>query len=182
MRVIVCGSRYWRDEQRIKQEICALVSSYGDVTVVHGDCPTGADAAARKWAESRGATEERHPADWLKHGRAAGPLRNQEMADAGAELCDVGSQNGPPSRTVWVHGTPASIVWPRRWSGSALRAASGALLPCTGSSPGMKTQTESLASKWGFYWTNYISALRSGSETRIKQAKAELDEVRKEIG
>lgn len=86
-RVIICGSRYWTDDKRVKTEICALVSFLGDVTIVHGDCPTGADAAARRWAVDRGAVEERHPADWKRHGKAAGPIRNQEMADAGAEKC-----------------------------------------------------------------------------------------------
>lgn len=44
------------------------------------------------------------------------------------------------------------------------------------------TATESLASKWDFYWRNYIAALRSGSATRVATANAELDAVRKEIG
>ena len=86
-RVIVCGSRTWKDDIRVKVEICALVTHYGDVTVVHGDCPKGADSHARRWAADRGAKEERHPADWNKHGRGAGFIRNQEMADAGADLC-----------------------------------------------------------------------------------------------
>jgi hypothetical protein len=42
--------------------------------------------------------------------------------------------------------------------------------------------TESLASKWDFVWANYVSALRSGSATRISSAKAELEAVKKEIG
>lgn len=44
------------------------------------------------------------------------------------------------------------------------------------------TKTETLASKWDFVWANYISALRSGSPTRIAAAKAELDAVKAEIG
>jgi hypothetical protein len=87
MRVIICGSRDWPDDERVKQEICGLVAQFGDVTIVHGDCPTGADAAARRWAVDRGAKEERHPAEWGKHGKAAGPLRNEKMAMLGADLC-----------------------------------------------------------------------------------------------
>lgn len=30
---------------------------------------------------------EPHPADWSTHGKAAGPIRNQQMADARADLC-----------------------------------------------------------------------------------------------
>jgi hypothetical protein len=30
---------------------------------------------------------EPHPADWLAHGRAGGPIRNQGMVDSGAEVC-----------------------------------------------------------------------------------------------
>lgn len=86
-RVIICGSRDWADDKLVKQTICAYVSGFGDVTIVHGDCPTGADASARRWAVDRGALEERHPADWKKHGKAAGPIRNQEMVDLGAFKC-----------------------------------------------------------------------------------------------
>ena len=30
---------------------------------------------------------ETHPADWSTHGRAAGPIRNQQMVDRGADIC-----------------------------------------------------------------------------------------------
>lgn len=60
------------------------------LTVVHGNAP-GADGIANQWAIERntGGYEvepEAHPAQWTKHGRRAGPLRNQEMVDAGADL------------------------------------------------------------------------------------------------
>lgn len=36
---------------------------------------------------SWGGTVERHPAEWDKHGKAAGPIRNQKMVDLGATVC-----------------------------------------------------------------------------------------------
>lgn len=50
---------------------------------------TGVDRAARSWAEGRPdwVTPETHEADWIKHGKAAGPIRNTEMVEAGADLC-----------------------------------------------------------------------------------------------
>lgn len=86
-RVIICGSRDFPDEGLVKREICSLVSQLGDVTIVHGGCPTGADAFADRWALDRGASAvEVHHADWSQ-GKKGGPLRNQAMADKGADLC-----------------------------------------------------------------------------------------------
>lgn len=87
MRVIVCGSRRWRDPAQVKSRLARVPS---DATIVHGACPSGIDAWV-DWlyglpANSR-FTIERHPAEWKKYGRGAGPLRNQKMADLGADLC-----------------------------------------------------------------------------------------------
>jgi len=57
--------------------------------VVHG-CAAGADKAADEFvleARSELVVHERYPADWVKHGKAAGMIRNREMARAGADLC-----------------------------------------------------------------------------------------------
>ena len=57
------------------------------VVLVEGEC-SGVDTIAREWGEHHlGVTVEPHPADWDTYGKAAGPRRNQEMADAGAEMC-----------------------------------------------------------------------------------------------
>ena len=47
----------------------------------------GADYQAERAAEKLGWTVETHPADWKRHGRAAGPIRNRAMAKAGAVRC-----------------------------------------------------------------------------------------------
>lgn len=53
--------------------------------IVHG-AARGADTIARLVAEDLGLATEAHPADWKKHGKAAGPIRNQEMLDSGIDL------------------------------------------------------------------------------------------------
>lgn len=82
MRVIVTGSRKWGDIHAIRMALLRLPPA---ATIVHGDAP-GADTIAKWLAEDFGFTVEAHPADWKKHGKRGGPIRNQEMVDAGADL------------------------------------------------------------------------------------------------
>ena len=99
VRVIVTGSRHYPHQEAVWE---ALYQRHSDeLTVVHGACPTGADLHAHQWffrAESVGAIEEPHPAQWEtctpacyhrpgKTCPAAGPRRNQEMVDLGADIC-----------------------------------------------------------------------------------------------
>ncbi len=88
VRVLVTGSRAWSDAAAVRVALTRAWRDAGQpLTVVHGGCPTGADAIAAAWVrehEVAGIEEELHVARWHRHGRAAGPLRNQEMVDAGA--------------------------------------------------------------------------------------------------
>lgn len=90
MRVIVTGSRAWPDPGKVHFELGLLFCERGPFTLVHGDCSTGADAAAHHWYEVAGATlgceEIRFPAPWEAHGRKAGPMRNAQMIAAGGDL------------------------------------------------------------------------------------------------
>lgn len=97
-RILVSGSRRWRDETAIADAISGWLTTTsltGVPVVVHGGQRTwdsqrhtwfGADwlagCVARRW----GFTEERHPADWNRHGRAAGPIRNTHMISLGADV------------------------------------------------------------------------------------------------
>lgn len=89
MRILVTGSRTWTDKVTIAQAIreAWLVAGrpYG-VTVVHGGA-RGADYIADVYAKRLGFATEPHEAAWDMFGKAAGPIRNQEMVDAGADIC-----------------------------------------------------------------------------------------------
>ena len=50
--------------------------------IIHG-AAKGADSLASEWAALNEVKEEVFPADWKTHGRAAGPIRNQQMLDEG---------------------------------------------------------------------------------------------------
>ena len=76
MKVLVCGSREWANEKAIEREFRKLPQG---TIIIHGACPTGADALADKWAMKMGFQIRRYPADWEAEGKAAGPKRNSRM-------------------------------------------------------------------------------------------------------
>lgn len=84
MRVLVCGDRHWPKHGAfaIGNRIAFLPK---DAVIVHGAC-RGADTIAANEAATLGYRIEPHPADWTQYGRAAGPIRNQEMLDSGIDL------------------------------------------------------------------------------------------------
>jgi len=87
MRVIVTGSRIHDDRDMIEQALRALEqkADWTDIILVHG-AAAGADSIAQDVAFDNGWIVEPHPADWAKYGNRAGYVRNQEMADLGADL------------------------------------------------------------------------------------------------
>jgi len=129
-RIIVSGSRAWPDEHTVWLELAVYLNGQCEkgstLTVVHGDCPTGADHFAHRWVAlpmddyvDVTVVEERHPADWDRYGKAAGPIRNREMVDAGADLVLAFPLPGPWSRSrgTWdcvgaaeAHGIPVQVV------------------------------------------------------------------------
>lgn len=81
-RVLVTGSRTWTDVPKLDEALSlALMTHRGRMVLVHGACPTGADAQADEWARKNGVPIETHPADWSGQGRVAGFKRNQAMVD-----------------------------------------------------------------------------------------------------
>lgn len=91
MRILITGSRTWTDYDSIQRQIWLAATDYlgkfSEVTLVSGACPLGADLMAENVAQRAGMSVERHPADWQKHGKRAGFLRNAEMVAIGADVC-----------------------------------------------------------------------------------------------
>jgi hypothetical protein len=63
-------------------------SSQGPITcIIHGGA-RGADHMAGLWARKHDINMKQYPADWDKHGNAAGPIRNAQMlAEGFPDIC-----------------------------------------------------------------------------------------------
>lgn len=81
--VLVCGGRAFDDHRCVFRTLDVLHAKRRIALIVHGDA-TGADRWADRWAHTGGNDIGRmaFPADWERHGRAAGPIRNAEMLRA----------------------------------------------------------------------------------------------------
>jgi hypothetical protein len=103
LRIIVTGSRDWRDLKAIHDGIFDYlvtmeyqITGPWDVTIVQGgqvseDKKTGekwgADYFADQVALLVGFQRDPVPAEWERFGKKAGRLRNQVMVDKGAHVC-----------------------------------------------------------------------------------------------
>lgn len=101
-RLLITGSRYLKDCEFVWMPLWHMIHKHESMIVVHGDCPTGADKFAKDWVYLDGqqwnqssprSTVERlvlaeaYPAQWNVRGKAAGPIRNQQMVNLGADSC-----------------------------------------------------------------------------------------------
>jgi hypothetical protein len=79
MKLIIAGGR---DYQLTEADYARLDFLLESVTeVVSGNCRTGADQGGIKWANKNNIPVKKFTAQWERHGRKAGPLRNREMAE-----------------------------------------------------------------------------------------------------
>lgn len=129
-RIIVCGSRDWgvanprHEESAVKRALqeCACIHDFlswyrylhvQGIEIITGD-GTGADQVGKRWAISNGIEHRSFPAKWDLYGRAAGPIRNREMAIYGADDCVAfwdGESTGTKSMIGLArdHGIPVTI-------------------------------------------------------------------------
>jgi hypothetical protein len=81
-RVLVCGGRDYADRRHVYDVLDVAHEANPIVLLIAGGA-NGADALAVDWAGKASVKTQVFPADWEKHGRSAGPLRNQQMLDEG---------------------------------------------------------------------------------------------------
>lgn len=108
--IVVCGDRYWTDRAMITRALAELPA---ETTIIQGGAK-GADAIAAAVARQLGLSVLTCEADWEHWGRAAGPMRNQAMAnfDGVSEVWafhdDIEHSKGTKSMVdiAWKKGLP----------------------------------------------------------------------------
>jgi hypothetical protein len=87
IKLIVAGGRDFNDYILMQEGFDAIMTGYTNdqITLVSG-MAQGADQLAFKLAEDYGLDVIEMPADWNTHGKAAGPIRNDQMAKIGTHL------------------------------------------------------------------------------------------------
>ena len=81
MKVLVCGGRDFRSSAQVFQVLEELHATHRFTALMQGGAQ-GVDTLAGEWAETKPEIQRFvcH-ADWTKHGRAAGPIRNAKMLE-----------------------------------------------------------------------------------------------------
>lgn len=77
MRILVCGGRNYRNADVLNLTLL----SFGIPEEIITGGASGADAMAEAWAIRKGIPVKVFKAEWSRHGKAAGPIRNQKMID-----------------------------------------------------------------------------------------------------
>ena len=87
-RVIIAGGRDFNNYPLLKAKcdnILAEKETTHKIIIVSG-AARGADSLGEKYAQEHSYTIEKYPADWNTHGKAAGPIRNAQMANSADAL------------------------------------------------------------------------------------------------
>lgn len=84
MHVVIAGSRSFSDFTFLEYRCNEILLPYKDITIISGGAK-GADRLGELYAMEKGYNLIRRPALWQIYGRAAGHIRNEEMA----KLCDL---------------------------------------------------------------------------------------------
>ena len=88
LNVIVAGGRNYSDYKTVKAKLDDFRSTLKpgrEINIISGGA-TGADSLGERYAKENNLDIRRFSADWNQHGKAAGPIRNEQMAAEGDVL------------------------------------------------------------------------------------------------
>jgi len=133
MKTIIAGSRSCDDIKHIEN---AIRNSGFNVTEVISGTANGADKLGEQWATLNWIPIQRFPADWEKHGKRAGYIRNDRMANfadqviviwdgrsKGSEsMINIAKRKGLP---IYVHNFKPKMINDDNFKGTIRRS-----VPC----------------------------------------------------
>ena len=94
-KILVCGGRNYNNRETVRRTLDRIKPA----EIIHG-AARGADTLAGEYARDRGIPCRSFPADWQRHGRPAGFIRNRQMLDEGKPELVVAFPGGPGTRNM----------------------------------------------------------------------------------
>jgi len=80
MKIIIAGGRDFDDYEMLCRRVDNILSRQTEIEIVSGRAK-GADQLGERYAKERGYIIKMFPADWNTYRKAAGYIRNTEMAE-----------------------------------------------------------------------------------------------------
>jgi hypothetical protein len=100
MILIISGSRDFDDYDLMCQKLKQLEDGLEVVTEVVCGGAKGADSLGKQWADEHDVPVKMMLAQWSKNGKAAGPIRNREMAEYAEALMAFWDGDSPGTKNM----------------------------------------------------------------------------------
>lgn len=111
LHLLVCGGRDFRNRDAVHQALSAVRAKHGIASIIQGGAD-GADRLAAEWGWDNGIPVGTFNADWKKHGRKAGPIRNRQMLEEGRPDAVVAFPGGAGTADMIRQAEAAGLkVW-----------------------------------------------------------------------
>ncbi len=108
MRVLICGGRDFNNFAYVKKVMDEIHAKTPVDLVISGKA-RGADALGEQWAKEKNIPVDPYPANWNDHGKAAGPIRNQQMLNEGKPDLVVAFPGGNGTRDMINRAKKANV-------------------------------------------------------------------------
>ncbi|KPQ20360.1 MAG: protein of unknown function DUF2493 [Halomonas sp. HL-93] len=80
-KIAFTGGLDCNDHTAIWAALDRVHAKHGDMVLLHGGAPRGAERIAAAWADNRGVTQIVFKPDWMRHGKSAPFKRNDQLLD-----------------------------------------------------------------------------------------------------
>jgi hypothetical protein len=115
MKTIIAGCRDFSDYRLLLKQVDYYRLHKNEITEVVSGCATGADELGERYANENQIPIKHFPADWNQYKKAAGPIRNREMAQYADVLIAVwdGKSKGTKNMIDEMNKLmkPVFIIW-----------------------------------------------------------------------